>query len=172
MSNRWVLVPLVLVSACLPTLRGASNREWVIGYDSLPIMSGPPAVMIPDDDYPGRPPLTGIVKDLNGDRVADYIVRLTRCGTGGCPYRIVDGATLKEIGAMFGYPVIVRAERSHGFPNIDVYSHLGASSGTFTSYVFDGKTYVERSRRNIEGCEAGDSLFKQINNIPRWRPGR
>jgi hypothetical protein len=171
MNNRWLLVPLVTVSACLPSMHRASNRAWVIEPDSLPIISTPPTLIPADDDRPGTP-LTGIVTDLNGDRIPDYIIKLHLCGTGGCPYRIVDGATTKDLGTIFGRPLIVRAERNHGFPNIDVYSHGGASSGTFTSYVFDGKAYVERSRRLIEGCEAGDSLFKLIDRIPRWRPGR
>src|SRR4051812_19281329 len=95
----------------------------------------------------------GVAADLNGDGRDDYIVKggNSVCGTGGCPYLLIDGATAKLIGNLFGNPIIVRAGSTGGFHNIEAYSHGGAESGVFLSYAFDGSKYVERAKQVLQG---------------------
>lgn len=117
------------------------------------------------------PALLGVVADLNRDGTDDYIIKgpPSACGTGGCPYEVFDGRTAKRIGDLFGNPIIVRAEFTRGFPNLDIYSHGSASSGSFSSYVFSGTEYVQRSVQHLENG-APFSLFRRLDTLPRWPP--
>jgi hypothetical protein len=111
----------------------------------------------------------GAVADLNGDGVSDYILKGTAeaCGTGGCLYRIINGKSAMVIGHVWGNPLVVRAQMTSGFPDIDVYSHSSASTGSFTSYAFNGSKYVQRSKRNLAGQEV-TALFAALDKIQRW----
>lgn len=116
-------------------------------------------------------PITGVNADLNGDGTDDYIVQLPQtCGSGGCSFAIYNGARAARIGEVFGNTVIVRDQASHGFPNIDVYTHLSAQSGVVTSLVFDGKAYAVKTRQPAEGQLVAD-LFQQWSRLPRWVKG-
>jgi hypothetical protein len=116
-------------------------------------------------------PFKGAAADLNGDDIDDYILQGDRevCGTGGCPYAVVDGASAAPIGLIYGNPVVVRAQSTRGFLDIETYSHGSATSGSFTSYAFDGSQYVARSTRQLRGGEVKE-LFSSLDEIPRWQP--
>jgi dienelactone hydrolase len=113
----------------------------------------------------------GVHADHNGDGTDDYVVQSTMCTPGGCPYAIYNGKTNAKIGAVFGNMIIVRAESTREFANIDTYSYLSAQAGTVTSYVFDGTAYVVKSRQQAEGQLVQD-LFAGWNQIPRWQLSR
>ena len=55
-------------------------------------------------DYGGNELPHAYVSDLNGDGVADYLMvgRPIICGTGGCPYLLVDGKNGTSKGEFFG----------------------------------------------------------------------
>ena len=112
----------------------------------------------------------GVTADLNGDADDDYLLQGDResCGTGGCPYVIVDGASAAPVGLLFGDPIVVRAESTRAFHDIDVYSRGSSTSGSFTSYVYDGSAYVRRSIRALTGSDVS-ILFAELDRLPRWR---
>ncbi len=113
----------------------------------------------------------GVHADLNGDGTDDYLVQGTMCGTGGCPCVVYNGRTHAKIGDVFGSMIIVRAETTRDSANIDTYSYLSAQAGTVTSFVFDGESYVVKSRQQAEGQLVQD-LFAGWQQIPRWQPAR
>lgn len=127
----------------------------------------------PDLDYDEAEPIKGVAADLNGDGIKDYLLQSAArlCGNGGCVYVLCDGATRKKVGQFLGSPLIVRAERVHGYPNIATYSHQSAGSATYTDYSFDGTTYVVTSTRRVEGA-AADRLSETLRRVPIWRPRR
>ena len=124
-----------------------------------------------DLEYDEAEPIKGVAVDLNGDGIKDYLLQSapTLCGTGGCIYVLFDGATRKKLGQFVGSPLIVRAERVHGYPNIATYSHQSVGSGDYTNYSFDGTAYVVTSTRVVEGA-AVDRLFETLRRVPMWRP--
>lgn len=89
--------------------------------------------------------IVGAVLDLNDDHNVDFLVRSSEslCGTGGCPYNIIDGKQQRVLGQIFGNPLIIDQQKIHGYPVIHTYWHTSAADGIFTTYVFDGKTYVK-----------------------------
>jgi len=145
-----------------------------IGLQSVTSINVPADVRrgVADDlEYDDGDPIKGIATDLNGDGVSDFILQSapSLCGNGGCVYVLVDGASRRKIGEFFGTPLYVRAERTHGYPNIATYSHLSAASATHTEYSFDGRTYVVMSKRTLEGAVA-DRMTETLRQIPIWRP--
>ena len=116
---------------------------------------------------------TGAVADLDGDGIRDYFLKAPSalCGTGGCMYLVIDGKSAREIANVWGNPLVIRGQTTSGLPDIDVYSHGSASSGSFTSYAFNGSKYVQRSNRSIAGREV-TALFAALDNIPRWPPAQ
>jgi len=126
-----------------------------------------------DLDYRKSDAIKGVAGDLNGDGITDYLLQSAQslCGTGGCVYVLYDGATRRKIGEFFGNPLIVRAERVHGYVNIATYSHSNAGSGVYTEYSFDGRAYVVTSGQRVEGA-AVDRLFETQLGVPFWPPQR
>lgn len=147
------------------------RRPWVFETGNAIELHPPPEIraQITWDETPRA--FLGVVADLNRDGTDDYIIKgdAQACGTGGCPYEIFDGRTAKRIGDLFGNPIIVRAESTRGFPNLDIYFHGSASSGSFESYVFSGVEYLPRSSRYVENG-ALDALFRRLDALPPWPP--
>jgi hypothetical protein len=167
------------VLACLLSMGQTSNRRtapttpWSLRIGRIPVPGafGPGAAAYLD--YEDGEPIDGVVVDLNGDGVNDYlIVSANRmCGTGGCAYLLYDGASEKRIGEFFGDPLIVRPKGARAYPDISTYTHLTVRSGIYTTRGFDGKIYVVSSSRAVEGPEL-DRLFDPLRAIPFWPPPR
>ncbi|MCX6557072.1 MAG: hypothetical protein NTW95_06525 [Candidatus Aminicenantes bacterium] len=102
-------------------------------------------------------------KDLNSDGRVEYLIISagSLCGTGGCPYILLDGKSLRRIGNFFGSPILVAAQKINSYPVIHVYSHASAGSGTFTTHVYDGHEYRAVSSVFLAG-ESVDALFKSF----------
>ncbi len=111
-------------------------------------------------------PVQGMVLDLNGDDIQDFMVIPDRkfCGTGGCPLDIYDGNLSRPIGRVFGSPVFVFNERINGFPVLHVYSHASARSGSYSVYVFDGQAYQSVSTVFLSDQSLED-LFKKYTDV-------
>lgn len=169
-----------LLSAAPLVVQGTSasrpRRPWVIENDRLVVVSLPPAVRaaalpsvggydVPSVDKTFR----GLAVDLNRDGTDDYILlgHPEECGTGGCSYMVVNGATAALIGRLSGNLIVVSAQSTNGFAHIETYSHGGAESGTFSFAAFDGKAYVEKSRTALEG-DAMRAKLRIWRNYPRW----
>lgn len=89
----------------------------------------------------------GTRQDLNNDGVPDLILQgsLTYCGTGGCALHVFDGKSGRRIGNLFGNPLLVHATAINGWPVLSIYSHGSATSGSYSTFVFDGRQYVQAS---------------------------
>jgi hypothetical protein len=175
-STGCVWMAAALVAAPLLGQRGPTSPQppWVLETRNVIPLDVPVAVReaVRWDDLDPSAPI-GAVADLNDDGISDYILKgvARACGTGGCLYVIMDGRSARSLGSVWGNPLVVRAHASHGFQDIDAYSHGGASSGTFTSHAFDGSQYVRRSSRSLAGREV-TILFETLNKIQRWPPVR
>jgi len=118
-------------------------------------------------DYQPGEPIVGLRADLNQDGTDDYVIRSSTglCGTGGCSYALIDGSRLERLGEVFGNPVLVRGRMINGYPVINAYGHSSADSGTYGTFVFDGKEYVLVSHVSLSGASLAE-LFDEINQIP------
>jgi len=118
-------------------------------------------------DYQPGEPVVGLRADLNRDGTDDYVIRSSTrlCGTGGCSYALIDGSRLERLGEVFGNPIVVRQQTINGYPVINAYGHSSADSGTYGTFVFDGKAYVLVSRVALTGDSLAE-LFEGINQIP------
>lgn len=149
------------------------KAPWAITPESAVPISVPAEVRraIASLDYDDTEPIRGVAADLNGDGVDEYVLQSAErlCGNGGCVYVLIDGATRRKVGEFFGSPLVVRAERAHGYPNIATYSHQSAESGDYTEYGFDGTVYEVESARRVEGA-AASRLFDELRLVPIWRP--
>ncbi len=117
--------------------------------------------------------IKGVVADLNDDGFPEFVLQSAArlCGNGGCVYLLLDGVNRRKVGEFFGSSLIVRAERSHGYPNIATYSPQNADAADYKEYSFDGTTYVVRSARRVEGA-ARSRLLEELRLVPIWRPRR
>ena len=173
---RFILV-FSLIAAASGRIAHAEDRPkapWAFEPESTTPISVPTDIRRAvgfDLEYEEAEPINGVAVDLNGDDVKDYLLRSAQrhCGTGGCMYALCDGASRRKLGEFFGSPLIVWAERVHGYPNIAIYSHQSAGSGIYTKYSFDGSVYVVTSKQTLEGPAVG-RLFETLRRVPVWRP--
>jgi hypothetical protein len=171
-------VSILALSAMFGALGSARAQTpplppWGLGMEDVTAIMVPPAIrsQLGDLEYDDADSIEGVSVDLDGDGARDYVIQAapSLCGNGGCPYAIFDGATGRDLGQVAGSPLYVRAEKTHGHPIIETYSHSSAESGTMTTYKFDGRAYVVSSRHTVRGTSL-DSLMVALRRIPLWRP--
>jgi hypothetical protein len=75
----------------------------------------------------------------------------------------VDGKSNKRIGDFSGSPILALEQKINGFPVMQSYGHMNVDSGSFVTYVFDGKKYQVVSSVFIGGQSVKD-LFKSLNS--------
>jgi hypothetical protein len=104
--------------------------------------------------------------DLNGDTAIDYVVEgaSSLCGNGGCPYALLNGRTKEHLGTFFGGSLLLLNQRINGFPVAQSFARTSVDSGTFTTYVLDGKKYQTVSAVEVSGTSL-QSLLKQLEVI-------
>lgn len=97
--------------------------------------------------YSSATTVPGIWIDLNGDGIEDLVVRGSTdfCGSGGCQFFVLDGMSRKLLGSVFGSPLVVHSTKINGWPVLSIYSHGSASSGSYTTLVYDGQQYLKAS---------------------------
>ena len=149
-------------------------RPWALTSETVRAITVPPSardIVLAELEYDATDSVQGTVVDLNRDGSTDYIVRSagSLCGTGGCVYLVVDGARGQVIGQLFGEPLYVQAEESHGYPLITSYAHMNAASGNYTTWTFDGREFKRAGSRAVAGASL-DSLFAILALIPAWKP--
>jgi hypothetical protein len=151
--------------------QGPPKPAWRLGTALISVPADLRRAVGPDLEYEDAQPITGMAVDLNGDGRLDYLLQSapSLCGNGGCIYVLCDGATRGKLGEFFGATLIVRAERVHGYPNIETYSHLSARAGTYATYSFDGKTYIVTASGSMEGA-ALDRQAETLRRVPIGRP--
>ena len=171
-----ILLSLVGTLLAAPTLRGqgAPSPPWGVVMDGVLPISVPAAIRSQLDlEYEDTDTIRGVLVDLNDDGIRDYLIQSapSLCGNGGCPYALVDGATKKQVGQVFGNPLYILTVKMHGWPIIETLSHLSAESASLTKYSFDGTAYVVASTRQVQGATL-DSVVADLRPIPMWRPRR
>lgn len=125
--------------------------------------------LIDDLEYLKNEVPMALVMDINGDGIDDYLIESSErlCGTGGCLYALVDGKTKKRSGDFFGSPILIVDQKINGYPVVQSYGHLNSESGSFATYVFDGKKYqmvgnVYVQGKSLEELFKGLAAFKKI----------
>lgn len=109
--------------------------------------------------------------DLNSDGSADFLIRGI-CGNGGCEYVIVDGASSRLLGTVFGDAVCATWNEGRTFADIESFSHQSANSGLHFKYRFDGKSYVRYESLDLSGSEVTRLLsrFHSDSHIKGEKP--
>jgi len=166
----------LLAVACMlsgDAFQGAPQPPWGLGPNSVIPINVPAAVRsaVTDFEYDETDSIRGVVVDLNRDGFVDYLIASapSLCGTGGCTYAVVEGATERAMGQFFGSALYVRAEMAHGYPVIGALGYVAGSSANYTTYTFNGTAFVVTSTRLVTGASL-DRLLATLRRIPMWRP--
>jgi hypothetical protein len=172
-SSEVIMIPVRKLSLIIGTLFSITfaQAEEPIGFFS-PTSAHPVSDAILKDFLPSPDlqdvlgTLGGIDYDLNGDEKKEFIrvYGPGLCGNGGCPYEIYDGANKKSVGTLFGSPVYVFLQKINDWPVLTVYSHSSAASGSYSTYVFDGKKYIRSSSVDLYD-KAVDELFQKFKAV-------
>lgn len=167
----WFAMAMCVVSS-VSHAQTPTPERWVLTRADVAVVAVPSATrdQLDDLEYDDTSSMQGAMVDLNGDGVKDYIIQSapSLCGNGGCDYAIVDGASNKSLGTIFGGTLVVGGAAAHGFPVIETISHLSAESVTDATYAFDGSSYVQTSTRVVSGASL-DSLDTRLGALPRFR---
>jgi hypothetical protein len=174
----------IATSLVLATLLFAQAQEtvtslakWAVRATNLPALTVPALVrraLAPDLEYADGDVMRGVAMDLNGDGTSDLLVRSadSLCGSGGCVLAVVDGATRRDLGHLFGSLLIVRADQAERWPLLDTYQSLSATSARLTTYAMRGGVYHEATARVVEGA-AADDLRARLADVPLFpQPAR
>jgi len=176
-TRRATLLAGVLAATAVSAgAQGPQPGDWFFGTDTAVEMRVPEVITRSQEfeqlEYDG-PPYRGLMADLNGDGVAEYIVQSapSLCGNGGCLYLVFDGASRRPLGQLFGGALYVRAARRNGFAVINAYSHMSAESASYATFLYDGRHYVMTSTVEMSG-RALDQLTANLKRVPQGPPGR
>jgi len=127
------------------------------------------ALQLRAGDLSPEPPHTflGFEVDLNGDSSPEHILRgpPDRCGTGGCSIWVIDGKTKAHVASFFGRPLIVHATKINGWPVLSLYAHSSATSGTYSTHVYDGGRYRQVTSVTLYDQAVSD-LFAKLESVP------
>lgn len=163
---------MILISSTVSHAQTPRTERWVLSRGDMAVISVPAAIRdrVEDLEYDDTSSVQGVMVDLNGDGTKDYIIQAapSLCGNGGCDYAIVDGASGRPLGIIFGGTLVVGAAGAHGFPVIETVSHMSAESVTDAMFSFDGSRYVQSSTRVVSGASL-DSLDAALDRLPRFR---
>ena len=159
----FALIVLLLISKAFSDQKRSSGMlidSASMSQVKLPSIGDVPNLLDQFEYYDNAVPYV-FQKDLNGDGVGDFLIvsASSLCGTGGCPYALVDGKTMRQIGNFFGGIIVISDQKINRFPVIQSYSHISAGSGNFTTYIYDGKKYQVVSQVYLIG-ESVEELFK------------
>jgi len=165
----WFVVFLLTLAVCAHAAEKSPEGIWLdntsMGEMKLPA-SGDIPDLLDEFEYDDNETPHAYVADLNGDGTKDFLVESSKrlCGTGGCLYALIDGKSRKRIGNYFGAPILILDQKINRYPVVQSYGHLSAESGSFVTYVFDGKKYQIVSNVNVSGKSLED-LFKSFQGF-------
>jgi hypothetical protein len=177
MSRRFAtcsLVGAVLAFTGRATVAVAQSPVWQFSYRSAAPIRVPSwlnadslrAALSYDSD--STVAIAGFLADLNRDGIQDYVFRFSRavCGT-NCEYALVDGRTHGALGTVGGSVVVVRPPFINAYPVIQGYGHSSAEAGYWSTFIFDGRTYVAVATVYVEGLSQA-RLFETLQGVPYW----
>ena len=137
----------------------ASAQRWTFNRFTMERLAVPRAIrglhVFDDLEYDDTSAVFGLAVDLNRDGHADYIIRSAEslCGNAGCEYLIVDGASGRELGTLFGGAVYVEPGLRGRFPVFHSLATLSAESATWTKFVYRNGKYAAAARRVFAGTQ-------------------
>lgn len=81
-------------------------------------------------------------EDFGNDDVPEWLVLAParRCGAGGCPVALIDGATSREVGRFEGTFIVLK-RRQNGYPVIQTLVRQDEGFSSLRSYVFGDGVY-------------------------------
>jgi hypothetical protein len=172
LAKRWVAVLAAMTylgTSSAPTLADSEcddlrGDERILPGEFVPDLGGAwksPVLSLQGDvgdalarlDFGEALPLVYSV-DLNGDGEAELLLTTPDgklCGNAGCPYILLAGKTMKQIGEFFGHLAILD-ERVNGYRIIQSYSRYRVYSSSLDTYVFDGGMYRPVSHALVDAC--------------------
>jgi hypothetical protein len=165
---------LVLLTVRLAAPLAFAPPRWEFDRSTMKTIVVPEAVRhlatFGDLEYDDTSRVRGMLVDLNHDGKLDYIIQSAEslCGNGGCDYLIVDGATKRDAGSVFGGAIYVDAGE-RGFPTLHALAHMSADASIFTEYVFKNKQYSAKAARMFARQEL-DSLTRALKRVPKGPP--
>jgi len=124
------------------SLSGRLIRYEDLEQEAIPIGGSLEAAMVSLDYDVDEMPLV-YSEDFDGDGVPDYLMGSPEgrlCGTAGCPYVFIDGASLDTLGEFFG-TVAVLDGKVNQFPVIQTVSRRDFETTNLNTFVFDGEVY-------------------------------
>jgi hypothetical protein len=157
-----MLVPAIVLGA------DASEYVLVVRYDGMQTVDLKGLqVSAAELGYESAAAVLGLRTDLNNDGVQEHVLRggLVYCGTGGCTITVVDGKSGRKVASVFGRPLLVHSARINGWPVLSTYWHLGATSGYYSTFVYDGQRY-ERVSQVMLYDKAIKDLFEALEKVP------
>jgi hypothetical protein len=109
-------------------------------------------------------PILGFDLDLNEDGVLDHLLRGSCGATGSCSLWAIDGKTNMHIASLSGRPLIVHVAKINSWPVLSTYSHMSATSGIFSTYVYDGQRYQQVSSIMLYDHSV-DDLVEELETV-------
>ena len=168
-----ILLLLLGVSSSLLSAEYKPTGQW-IDRQSMVTADLPQAGDIPylllDFEYKNNEKPKAYKFDFNSDGTEDFLVESSDslCGTGGCPYALIDGASQKRIGDFFGSPLLFHKSKINDWPIVHSYAHLSFSSGNYSVFVFGNSKYNEVARITLKEKSISD-YFESINHFQKIR---
>jgi hypothetical protein len=108
--------------------------------------------------------LQSVSVDLNGDGIKELLV-MGQGGSGSDPWVIFDVTNKRVIGKIGALVIFVKDRKQGGYFVLEGYNSLGWQFGSVTQYAFDGRSYRDDSKFELEG----DQKTKYLNdreNLP------
>lgn len=173
-TRAWLLALLVTgVSA-------AEERWWVSPGTAEPVrlpadIADSSAVQL-DLEYASdeEPEFLGAARDLNRDGAMDWVLRshASLCGTGGCTFLVIDGATRQPKGKeLFGFLVRETGAFIDGWPVLEACSRSGRAVLDYAVYAVleSGYARIAHTTRQISESGAHSLRCDQPGTIPHQR---
>lgn len=85
--------------------------------------------------------------DLDGDGVAEFVIRgaSRTCGTGGCPFHVLDGRSRRSAGELLGWRVWAAPQPGSARPLVCTLSHVGAGRTSLATFVMREGTLTQEA---------------------------
>jgi len=171
MLRTWPAVGILIALAAgtaagQPPASGVRVDRGALPSLHLPALGDIPAVLTQLEVEEGEA-AKALAMDVNADGTADWLIESSDalCGTGGCPYILIDGRSGRRLGEFFGSPIVILEQRINGLPVVQAFAHLSVDSGTFTTSVFDGTSYQTVSSLLLKG-DSVQGLFETLTRLP------
>lgn len=144
---------------------GVRLEDSAFREEKLPRNENLENIVIDQDYGESRPKVFS--RDLNGDRVRDFIIRSndSLCGTGGCGYTVVDGKSFVTLGEFAGTEPIISDSKVNGHALIMFFKYSTADKAMLEVWAFKKRKYAYLKSIKLTGKELvlQEKQFHRIN---------